>query len=289
MTHFVPSLFYLIKLWDELRADYACHATFGLFYFKALRRIYVYAFCYIWIVKFLVFDIIEKIRHFETRASTNFVFVSFVSLFFLYAFRVAKAMKLALYETPTGWRYFGNLMDSGRCSVCGEESFGTGMIHCRTRMQSRHGWFIKRDVWLLKYPTYSNSMNPKAGAALFIVKRMSWIQIPGLTWKIWVGVWLKKTPSPLQQLLLRCLKQGHSWRTALASCCCSCQYPSNPAPTPTNSYFGEFLSSIIIILLILMFTEPLYHNSITSIKTYWEEKISTWMVRGLSPVFRCQQ
>lgn len=41
--------------------------------------------------------------------------------------RVAKAMKLALYETPTGWRYFGNLMDSGRCSVCGEESFGTGM------------------------------------------------------------------------------------------------------------------------------------------------------------------
>uniref|UniRef100_A0A3Q4HAP9 Phosphoglucomutase 5 n=1 Tax=Neolamprologus brichardi TaxID=32507 RepID=A0A3Q4HAP9_NEOBR len=39
--------------------------------------------------------------------------------------RVAKAMKLALYETPTGWRYFGNLMDSGRCSVCGEESFGT--------------------------------------------------------------------------------------------------------------------------------------------------------------------
>lgn len=35
-------------------------------------------------------------------------------------------MKLALYETPTGWRYFGNLMDSGRCSLCGEESFGTG-------------------------------------------------------------------------------------------------------------------------------------------------------------------
>uniref|UniRef100_A0AAX7SVD6 Phosphoglucomutase 5 n=1 Tax=Astatotilapia calliptera TaxID=8154 RepID=A0AAX7SVD6_ASTCA len=43
--------------------------------------------------------------------------------------RVAKAMKLALYETPTGWRYFGNLMDSGRCSVCGEESFGTGMTY----------------------------------------------------------------------------------------------------------------------------------------------------------------
>lgn len=45
-------------------------------------------------------------------------------------FRVAKAMKLALYETPTGWRYFGNLMDSGRCSLCGEESFGTGTVYC---------------------------------------------------------------------------------------------------------------------------------------------------------------
>lgn len=49
--------------------------------------------------------------------------------FFLVVFRVAKAMKLALYETPTGWRYFGNLMDSGRCSLCGEESFGTGTTY----------------------------------------------------------------------------------------------------------------------------------------------------------------
>ncbi|KAE8292053.1 Phosphoglucomutase-like protein 5 [Larimichthys crocea] len=47
--------------------------------------------------------------------------------------RVAKAMKLALYETPTGWRYFGNLMDSGRCSLCGEESFGTGSDHIREK------------------------------------------------------------------------------------------------------------------------------------------------------------
>nr|XP_019958242.1 PREDICTED: phosphoglucomutase-like protein 5 [Paralichthys olivaceus] len=46
---------------------------------------------------------------------------------------VAKAMKLALYETPTGWRYFGNLMDSGRCSLCGEESFGTGSDHIREK------------------------------------------------------------------------------------------------------------------------------------------------------------
>lgn len=35
-------------------------------------------------------------------------------------------MKVPVYETPAGWRFFSNLMDSGRCSLCGEESFGTG-------------------------------------------------------------------------------------------------------------------------------------------------------------------
>lgn len=29
-------------------------------------------------------------------------------------------------QTPTGWKFFGNLMDADRCSICGEESFGTG-------------------------------------------------------------------------------------------------------------------------------------------------------------------
>ena len=40
--------------------------------------------------------------------------------------RVAEKLGLQFYETPTGWKYFGNLMDAGRCSICGEESFGTG-------------------------------------------------------------------------------------------------------------------------------------------------------------------
>jgi phosphoglucomutase len=39
---------------------------------------------------------------------------------------VAKALKMNLYETPTGWKFFGNLMDAGKLSLCGEESFGTG-------------------------------------------------------------------------------------------------------------------------------------------------------------------
>ncbi|XP_011380802.2 phosphoglucomutase-like protein 5 [Pteropus vampyrus] len=46
---------------------------------------------------------------------------------------VAKAMKVPVYETPAGWRFFSNLMDSGRCSLCGEESFGTGSDHLREK------------------------------------------------------------------------------------------------------------------------------------------------------------
>lgn len=42
--------------------------------------------------------------------------------------RVAKATKIELYETPPGWKFFGNLMDAGRLSLCGEESFGTGSV-----------------------------------------------------------------------------------------------------------------------------------------------------------------
>lgn len=38
-----------------------------------------------------------------------------------------------LFETPTGWKFFGNLMDSGLISICGEESFGTGSNHIREK------------------------------------------------------------------------------------------------------------------------------------------------------------
>lgn len=37
---------------------------------------------------------------------------------------VAKSKNLNVYEVPTGWKYFGNLMDAGKLSLCGEESFG---------------------------------------------------------------------------------------------------------------------------------------------------------------------
>jgi phosphoglucomutase len=47
--------------------------------------------------------------------------------------RVADALGIDAYETPTGWKFFGNLMDAGRATICGEESFGTGSNHVREK------------------------------------------------------------------------------------------------------------------------------------------------------------
>jgi phosphoglucomutase len=47
--------------------------------------------------------------------------------------RVAEVLGVECYETPTGWKFFGNLMDDGRVSLCGEESFGTGSDHVREK------------------------------------------------------------------------------------------------------------------------------------------------------------
>ncbi|MBF0624046.1 MAG: alpha-D-glucose phosphate-specific phosphoglucomutase [Magnetococcales bacterium] len=47
--------------------------------------------------------------------------------------RVAKAKGFECFETPTGWKFFGNLLDAGRATLCGEESFGTGSNHVREK------------------------------------------------------------------------------------------------------------------------------------------------------------
>ncbi|GGH17127.1 alpha-D-glucose phosphate-specific phosphoglucomutase [Alsobacter metallidurans] len=47
--------------------------------------------------------------------------------------RVAKAKGIAIYETPTGWKFFGNLLDAGLVTICGEESAGTGSDHVREK------------------------------------------------------------------------------------------------------------------------------------------------------------
>ncbi|MEF3169013.1 MAG: alpha-D-glucose phosphate-specific phosphoglucomutase [Deltaproteobacteria bacterium] len=47
--------------------------------------------------------------------------------------RVAAFLEIPCHETPTGWKYFGNLLDAGMVTLCGEESFGTGSDHVREK------------------------------------------------------------------------------------------------------------------------------------------------------------
>ncbi|MFQ6551853.1 alpha-D-glucose phosphate-specific phosphoglucomutase [Aestuariibius insulae] len=47
--------------------------------------------------------------------------------------RVAEALGIEAYETPTGWKFFGNLLDAGKVTLCGEESAGTGSDHVREK------------------------------------------------------------------------------------------------------------------------------------------------------------
>merc|ERR1711885_113370 len=61
--------------------------------------------------------------------------------------RVAEALNLALFETPTGWKFFGNLMDSK--ALFGEESFGTGSDHVREKDGL---WAVL--AWLSVLPSY---------------------------------------------------------------------------------------------------------------------------------------
>ncbi|MCF3642486.1 alpha-D-glucose phosphate-specific phosphoglucomutase [Rhizobium sp. TRM95111] len=47
--------------------------------------------------------------------------------------RVAEKLGIGIYETPTGWKFFGNLLDEGMATICGEESAGTGSSHVREK------------------------------------------------------------------------------------------------------------------------------------------------------------
>ena len=46
---------------------------------------------------------------------------------------VARKLDLNIFETPTGWKFFGNLLDAEKIHICGEESFGTGSSHVREK------------------------------------------------------------------------------------------------------------------------------------------------------------
>ncbi|HZV98715.1 MAG TPA: alpha-D-glucose phosphate-specific phosphoglucomutase [Methylophilaceae bacterium] len=77
--------------------------------------------------------------------------------------RVAQALDIPCYETPTGWKFFGNLMDAGKVTLCGEESFGTGSNHVRE----------KDGLWAVLF--WLNILAIKRQSVETIVKR-HWLQ-----------------------------------------------------------------------------------------------------------------
>lgn len=73
---------------------------------------------------------VDKIKYFKTRPAKGFArsFPTSPAVD-----RVAQKLQVECFETPTGWKFFGNLMDSQLMSLCGEESFGTGSDHIREK------------------------------------------------------------------------------------------------------------------------------------------------------------
>jgi phosphoglucomutase len=76
---------------------------------------------------------------------------------------VAKSLDIPCFETPTGWKFFGNLMDAGQVTLCGEESFGTGSSHVRE----------KDGLWAVLF--WLNILSIKRQSVEQIVKR-HWLQ-----------------------------------------------------------------------------------------------------------------
>ena len=58
-------------------------------------------------------------------------FTVYCSLHYTSPFLACKGLQC--FDTPTGWKYFGNLLDAGKIGLCGEESFGTGSDHVREK------------------------------------------------------------------------------------------------------------------------------------------------------------
>lgn len=68
--------------------------------------------------------------------------------------RVATKLGLPIYEVPTGWKFFGNLLDAGLITLCGEESFGTGSLHIREKDGL---WAVLCWLQILAAKNYGNS------------------------------------------------------------------------------------------------------------------------------------
>ncbi|CAN0871633.1 Phosphoglucomutase, cytoplasmic, partial [Linum grandiflorum] len=81
---------------------------------------------------------------------------------------VAKSLNLKFFEVPTGWKFFGNLMDAGLCSVCGEESFGTGSDHIREKDGI---WAVLAWLSILAYKNKDNLNGGKLVSVEDIVRK----------------------------------------------------------------------------------------------------------------------
>ena len=80
--------------------------------------------------------------------------------------RVAQKNGLQFFEVPTGWKFFGNLMDSGNIQICGEESFRTGSDHIRE----------KDGVWAvlcwLSILAHKNANNSKKNEICILIQQL---------------------------------------------------------------------------------------------------------------------
>ncbi|XP_044490957.1 phosphoglucomutase, cytoplasmic isoform X3 [Mangifera indica] len=81
---------------------------------------------------------------------------------------VAKHLNLKFFEVPTGWKFFGNLMDAGLCSICGEESFGTGSDHIREKDGI---WAVLAWLSILAYKNKENLNGDKLVTVENIVRK----------------------------------------------------------------------------------------------------------------------
>jgi phosphoglucomutase len=80
--------------------------------------------------------------------------------------RVAAKLGIPCYETPTGWKFFGNLMDAGKVTLCGEESFGTGSNHVRE----------KDGLWAVLFWLNILAAQPAAGRSVRQILMAHWSQ-----------------------------------------------------------------------------------------------------------------
>jgi phosphoglucomutase len=83
--------------------------------------------------------------------------------------KVAAKLGLKLFETPTGWKFFGNLMDANLIQMCGEESFGTGSNHIREKDGKK--LLVKlylRYMGYFGYVIYSGLKEPKYSSIIII-------------------------------------------------------------------------------------------------------------------------